>query len=84
MVPALQQRLRDVLASIDGYTHVVNGRFKGGYITRNYADAARNVDAVQLELAQRTYMDEESFEYDERKASALEPVLRRMLVAAIG
>lgn len=81
--PALEQQLMSVLASVRAYTSVVNGRFKGGYITRNYADASRHVDAVQLELAQRTYMDEESFAYDERKASLLEPVLRGLLEAAL-
>jgi N-formylglutamate amidohydrolase len=39
-------------------TAVLNGRFKGGYITRHYGAPDRNVWAVQLELSQRTYMDE--------------------------
>ncbi|HET9485213.1 MAG TPA: N-formylglutamate deformylase [Xanthomonadales bacterium] len=81
--PALQQRLESVLAAQDAYTHVVNGRFKGGYITRHYADAARGIDAVQLELAQRTYMDEATFAYDAVAAARLEPLLRRLLGAAL-
>ena len=81
--PALQRRLEAVLAAQHDYTHVANGRFKGGYITRHYADAARGIDAVQLELAQRPYMDEDSYAYDAARAARLEPVLRRLLEAAL-
>ena len=42
------------------------------------------MDAVQLELAQRTYMDEVSFAWDEARAGALQDVLRGLLVAALG
>ena len=41
-----------------GFTHVVNGRFKGGYVTRHYGQPARGVHALQLEIAQACYMDE--------------------------
>ncbi len=61
------------------YSIVVNGRFKGGYITRHYGQPAENIHAMQLELAQRTYMDEASLEYDEAKASRLRDTLRRLL-----
>lgn len=40
------------------YSYVVNGRFKGGYITRRYGDPASGVHAVQIEIAQSTYMTE--------------------------
>ena len=46
----------------------VNGRFQGGYITRHYADPARGIDAVQLEIAQCAYMDEDTFAWDEALA----------------
>jgi len=82
--PQLQQRLAAVLAGQGGYSHVVNGRFKGGYITRHYGDPETGLDAVQLELAQRTYMDEESFEYLPQRAGELQVVLRRLLEAALG
>ena len=39
-------------------SHVVNGRFKGGWITRHYGDPARGIHAVQMELAIRGYADE--------------------------
>lgn len=75
----LQQRLEAVLAAEPGYSHVVNGRFKGGHITRHYADPANGIDAVQLELAQRTYMDEQRVEWDDEKAKRLQRVLQALL-----
>lgn len=81
--PALQARLEDVLAAQDGYGFVANGRFKGGHITRHYGDPANGIDAVQLEISQRCYMDEESFAYDEAKAARLQAVLRALLQATI-
>ena len=60
---------------------VANGRFKGGYITRHYGDPPNGVHALQLELAQRAYMDEETGRYDEASASRLQDTLRLMLTA---
>ncbi len=77
---ALQQRLEAVLAAQDAHDFVVNGRFKGGYITRQYGDPAAGVDAVQLEISQRIYMDEASFEYDQASAVRTQVVLRELLV----
>lgn len=83
--PALQARLASVLASQTRYSHVINGRFKGGYITRHYGDPARSVEAIQLELAQSTYMDEGTASYLPERAERLERiVLRPLLEAALG
>jgi len=81
--PALTQRLIAVLERQDRYTHVVNGRFKGGYITRHYGQPDNGIDAIQLELAQLNYMDEDSFIYDERKAAELQAVLQALLAAVL-
>ncbi len=81
--PELQQRLEAVLEAQTGHTHVVNGRFKGGYITRHYADPVNGIDAVQLELAQRTYMDEQRVEWDDHKAQRLQQVLQALLETAL-
>lgn len=81
---ALQEALGRVLAAQSGYDTVVNGRFKGGHITRHYGRPASGVDAVQLEISQRCYMDEASFAWDAERAAALTPVLRALLDAAIG
>ena len=77
--PALQQALAGSLQAQSDYSFVVNGRFKGGYITRHYAAPEQGVQAVQLELAQLNYMDEDSFAYDELKAARLQPVILDLL-----
>ena len=81
--PARQARVEAALAAQSRYDFVVNGRFKGGYITRHYADPARGIDAIQLETSQRIYMDEESFEYDPGKAAQAQAVIRSLLEAAL-
>ncbi len=81
--PALQARLEAVLAAQPDFDWVANGRFKGGYITRHYGDPARGIEAVQLEISQRIYINEKSFEYDEAKAAAARIVLRRLLESAL-
>ena len=82
--PELAERLALALAHQDGYDWVANGRFKGGHITRHYGRPELGVEAVQLEIAQRCYMDEASFAWDAAKAGALQEVLRRLLDAALG
>jgi N-formylglutamate deformylase len=77
--PSLQTRLTSVLERASGYSHVVNGRFKGGYITRHYGDPTQDIEAVQLELAQANYMDEDTFEYRDELAARLQRVLRELL-----
>jgi N-formylglutamate deformylase len=81
--PALQQRLEAVLREQDGYDSAVNGRFKGGYITRQYGRPNAGVEAVQLELAQCNYMDEDSFAWDEAKAAQLRSVIGSLLHACL-
>ena len=84
--PSLQAAIAEVLerAAADGFTQIVNGRFKGGWITRHYGDPANNVHAVQMELACRAYMDEmPPFAYDVSKAASAQTVLREVLEAMI-
>lgn len=82
--PELAERLALVLAGQDGYDWVANGRFKGGHITRHYGAPERGIDAVQLEISQRCYMDETTFEWLPTRAAKLQPVLRALLQAALG
>jgi N-formylglutamate deformylase len=66
------------------FTAAVNGRFKGGYITRKYGRPADHVHAVQLEMCQKTYMSEEPpYDYLEERASEVQPVVRGMVEAAL-
>ena len=70
-----------VLASADGFTHVHNGRFKGGYVTRHYGRPQAGVHALQLEMAQRCYMDEAPpYAWDAARAAALQRVLERLVL----
>jgi N-formylglutamate deformylase len=80
---ALQSRLIAVLGAAREHTHVVNGRFKGGYITRHYGEPAQDIEAVQLELAELNYMDEDTFEYLEEIAEKTQRVLRALLEACL-
>jgi len=76
----LRTALADVLAGQQRYSQVVDGRFKGGYITRQYGDPARNVHAVQLEMTWACYMDETApYAYRPDRAAALTPLLHDLL-----
>ena len=78
--PVLAQRLLEVAMSASAYTSVLNGRFKGGYITRQYGLPSAGVHSVQLELSERTYMTEElPFPFDETLANQVRPVLRGLI-----
>ena len=78
--PRLGDAVLSVVKGDDSYTSVLNGRFKGGYITRHYGDPSANIHAVQLELSERTYMDEKPpFDYDEVLATKVRVVLRKLI-----
>lgn len=65
------------------FSAVVNGRFKGGHITRRYGSPSQGVHAIQLELCQHLYMDEQPpFGYRAERAERLQPLLQAMLSAA--
>ena len=67
------------------YSYIVNGRFKGGYITRRYGSPAHRVHAVQIELNQRTYLvGGTRFVWDHAKADAISAVLHRVCAAMLG
>ena len=69
-----------VLASAPALTHVVNGRFKGGYVTRHYGRPAAGRHALQLEMAQCIYMDEAPpYAWDPSRAALLANVLRALV-----
>lgn len=61
------------------YSTISNGRFKGGYITRAYGDPCNNIHAIQLELSQRTYLDEPTNYYNEQKAEQVKKQLKRFV-----
>ena len=67
------------IANDSHFSVVLNNRFKGGYITRHYGKPTENVFAIQMEIAQRSYMNELTLSYDERLSKKLTPTLKLML-----
>ncbi|WP_157268900.1 N-formylglutamate deformylase [Azohydromonas aeria] len=77
---SLREAMAALLESQDAYSHVIDGRFKGGYITRHYGRPAENVHAVQLEMCWRCYMAEDApYRLDAARVAGIEPLLRRLL-----
>ena len=68
----------------EGYTAILNGRFKGGHITRNFGNPANRIHAMQLELSQITYMEEfPPYRFRDDLANGVRPVLKRLLEAML-
>jgi N-formylglutamate deformylase len=88
--PELAGAINQICAA-SGQSHVLNGRFTGGYITRLYGQPAIGVHAVQMELSCRGYMDDPPAiseknwptPYVEAEASASAATLRRVLQACL-
>lgn len=81
---SIAQAVQAVCQTKPHVSHVVNGRFKGGYITRHYGAPARQVHAVQLEMCQSLYMHESPpFDYRPQAAMAVQPLLQSLLAAAL-
>ncbi len=81
--PDLIVPLLEILGAQNRFTYVVNGRFKGGHITRCYGSPAGDVHALQIELAQAAYMDEDHAIYDEQRAAPLRELLQRLVAAML-
>lgn len=82
--PAIGTALLETAHAFPAYASVLNGRYKGGHITRAYGNPGGGIHAVQLELAWRTYMDEDAtsgntFKVDEVRASRIRPALRALV-----
>ncbi len=72
-----EELMTDIMQlELSPYSSVVNGRFKGGFITRGFGKPEENIHAVQLELSQHTYMDEPSSHYNNDKASQVKIKLK--------
>ncbi len=78
--PSLRAALVDKLAHQSRFSHVTDGRFKGGHITRCYGRPDEGVHAVQLEMCWRAYMDEgPPPAWNEARAAEVTPLLRQLL-----
>ncbi len=70
----------DAESQVEAYRSVVNGRFKGGWTTRYYGKPETGVHAIQMELAQRMYMQENHpWDYAVEKADLLRSYLATLL-----
>ena len=82
---SLRTRLAEFLAGDTKNSHAVDGRFKGGYITRHYGQPDTGIHAVQMEMCQSLYMQEvPPFAYDEAKAAQIQPTLKQLLQIMLG
>lgn len=83
-LPGLSDAVEGCCRQQTRFSHVLNGRFKGGYITREYGQPQADQHAVQLELAQVNYMEEiEPFAWSEDKATELQGVLKPLLAGML-
>jgi N-formylglutamate deformylase len=86
--PELESAIAGICAD-SGASHVVNGRFKGGWTTRHYGNPKAGVHAIQMELAMRGYLSEPTDVSSENwpppmdDKPAILPVLRRIIAAAL-
>lgn len=82
--PGTGEAVLKAAKAFPAYSAALNGRFVGGYITRQYGNPGQGIHAIQLELSQSTYMDgAPSFRFDETRANALRPALKAMIQAAL-
>ena len=81
--PALRDELAAVFAAQARYAYVVDGRFKGGHITRHFGRPHDGVHAVQLEMCWRAYMDESPRGWNDERAAEVTPLLRQLVQTMI-
>lgn len=77
----IEATVKSICAKVPGHSTVLNGRFKGGWTTRHYGQPKSGIHAIQLELAQSTYLTNEAepWAYDQTKASELRRHLTSIL-----
>jgi N-formylglutamate deformylase len=81
---AFEAAVINICARQTQFSHVSNGRFKGGWTTRHYGNPQIGFHAIQMELAQCNYMQEKApWSYDDKKAEELRLALRSILKAIL-
>ena len=86
--PELETLVGNICAA-SGRSHVVNGRFMGGWTTRHYGRPDEGIHAIQMELAQRGYMAEPATLTEANWPSpidpnpAIRPVLEQVIAATL-
>jgi N-formylglutamate deformylase len=78
--PSLRAALAEVLQSQAEFSVAIDGRFKGGHITRQYGRPGQGIHAVQMEQCWSTYMLESPpYTWDAARAARVQPLLHRLL-----
>ncbi|MEW9836459.1 N-formylglutamate deformylase [Mesorhizobium marinum] len=79
--PLMEQEVGAICMAAEGFSTVVNGRFRGGWTTRHYGRPKEGVHAIQMELTQATHLKSETppFDYDVENAARLRDVLKKIL-----
>jgi N-formylglutamate deformylase len=76
----VSEALLDIVVRDGEFGAVLDGRWKGGYITDHYGKPANGVYAVQLELARRAYMNEAVEQiWDPQRAQRAQALIARLL-----
>lgn len=79
--PTLLTAVEQAITQHSDFTQVSNGRFVGGYITREYGNPSQEIHTLQIELSQATYLNEDTLQWNQEKALAAQQVLRSILQA---
>ncbi len=79
--PELARAAMRACARDEGFSAVLDGRFKGGWTTRHYGRPSERVHAIQMEIVQDCYLESEAppFAFSPAKAARLRAVLAEVL-----
>jgi formiminoglutamase len=86
--PALARAVTSICAA-SGHSHILDGRFRGGWTTRHYGRPTEGIHAIQMELSMRGYMAEPAAPSPDDWPSPIDPeplilpVLRQVILACI-
>ncbi len=81
----LREAVAGVFAAQPDFSQVLDGRFKGGHITRHFGQPQAGIHAVQLEMCWRAYMEEtRPYRWHDERAGRVTPLLRALVQALIG
>ena len=82
--PSITSAIKMICDAQNRFTHIVNGRFKGGYITRTYGNPEQHIHAIQLEKCWSIYMEEtEPYTFNPTIAQHCQPLIKQMVQAAL-
>lgn len=79
--PEIEKATAEIAVAAEGYSSILNGRFKGGWTTRHYGRPETGVHAIQMELAQSTHLaaEEPPFALDATRSALLRKPLGAIL-----